>query len=149
MRHTGWDVGLMYTVRCYCMLVANHYVGVKLWQQNTWGVESVRSANVMGSRYLYTEGPGSCRGAVSNPAWPVCLIPLRLSNCRQITESHPKAYAAYVSQKLHSGFRIGFIVRMPPLDSWFITTPQLLRMGRQCETISLPKYLGYLGGSCS
>ena len=46
-------------VRCYCILVANHDVGVKVWQENTWGVESVRSANVMGSRYLYTEGPAT------------------------------------------------------------------------------------------
>ena len=44
----------------------------------------------------------------SNPAWPVCPTPLWMSNWRQITESYPKAYAAYVSQGLHSGFRIGF-----------------------------------------
>ena len=28
-------------VRYYCMLVANYDIGVKVWQENTWGVESV------------------------------------------------------------------------------------------------------------
>ena len=97
------------------MSIVDRDAGVKMWQgarQDTWWVVSVQSANVVSGKYRYTEDLlrlGSCRGAGSNPAWPVCPTPLWLSHWRQLAESHSdRSYAAYVSQGLHSGFRIGF-----------------------------------------
>ena len=104
------------------MLIVDRDAGLEVWQgarRDTWQGVSVQYANVVSGKYRYTEDLlrlGSCQGAGSNPAWPVCPTPLLLSCWRQLTESHPdRSYAAYVSQGLHSGFRIGFSRREAPI----------------------------------
>ena len=136
------------------MSIVDRDAGLKVWQgarQDTWRGVSVQSANVVSGKYRYTEDLlrlGSCHGAGSNPAWPVCPTPLWLSHWKQLAESHPdRSYAAYVSQGLHLGFRIGFSRREAPIRSSVRNHPSASENGQSVrDYITSEVSLGRLVG---